>query len=338
LKILSVLLNQFGSAYYRQYVPMQALMDAGYKVTIIDEPTVPRGTLEAHDVVQLSRVAGLDTTVAVERIKWMQNLGLKVVIDYDDDLLHIPAHNPAYEDTNPDAVIQAIRAADAITVSTSALASVYKSYAKKIGIIPNYIDVKNWPNLCPPADKITIGLVGSASHHDDWRMIEQPMRRIMETYDVNFLVAGYLPEYLKDIITEFVPWTDVFTYQATVNRIDIGLCPLTDDGFNRRKTFIKALEYGMAGAAVVASPTLYRDIVQGRGLIVRDEQGWYDAIEALIVSPALRKQHAKALHECVVSRWGVRKHTTEIYQTYRSLFKSPGVLNGTQRDQRAARI
>lgn len=335
MKILSVLLNQYGSAYVRQYVPMKALLENGYKVTIVDEPTAPQGTLQAHDVLQLSRVAGLDTTEAVKRIQWMQNMGLKVVIDYDDDMLNIPKTNPAHLATDPQAVIAAIKAADAITVSTEALASVYLPYTKRIAVIPNYMDVSRWPKLCPHADKITIGLVGSASHHEDWKMIAEPMRRIMETYDVNFLVAGYLPEYLKDIVTEFIGWQDIFAYQTTVNRVDIGLCPLEDSPFNRRKTFIKALEYGMANAAVVASPTLYKDIIQGRGLIARSEQDWYDSIEALVVSPILRDQCAKALHDTVVSRWDVRKHTTEIYQTYRNLFKasgsrSQGVLRGTR--------
>jgi glycosyltransferase involved in cell wall biosynthesis len=338
VRILSIIGNGSGSAYYRQHVPMSALKAAGYPVTIRDQSVVPNAILASHDVVQLSRIVATDDIVKL--MQHFQGKGLLVNVDFDDDLINIPAHNPA-KDIDPTAVLRTIQTADAITVSTEALAASYRPYAKRIGIVPNYMDVAHWPKkVRPPADEnLAIGLVGSASHHEDWRMIAEPMRRIMETYDVNFIIAGYLPDYLKDIVTEFIGWQDVFTYQSTVNRIDIGLCPLIDDAFNKKKTFIKAMEYGMAGAAVVASPTLYRDIVQGRGLIARDEQGWYDAIEAMIVSPALRNNYAKALHECVVSRWDVRKHTAEIYQTYRNLFKASGrqkptlqeALRGTER-------
>src|SRR5262249_45939765 len=128
---------------------------------------------------------------------------------------------------------------------------------------------------------------------------------------------------------------DVFTYQNTVNRADIGLCPLLDDAWNRRKSAIKAMEYGLAGAAVVASPVLYRDIVQGRGILARSEDDWYPGIETYVIDADRRKRDAKALKEYVVSRWDVRKHVADIYSTYRSLFKGTAT-HGNQRHQRAA--
>ena len=41
---------------------------------------------------------------------------------------------------------------------------------------------------------------------------------------------------------------------------DIGICPLVDDEFNRNKSQIKAIEYGLLGLPVVASPTVYNGI------------------------------------------------------------------------------
>jgi len=129
-----------------------------------------------------------------------------------------------------------------------------------------------------------------------------------------------------------LPWQNIAAYQRTLNRVDIGLAPLLDDAFNKRKTPVKSLEYGMAGAAVVASPTLYRSVVQGRGTLARTENDWHAAIEAYVTRPELRQRDSKALHEYVVSRLDIHRQTQEIYQTYRNLFKAPGRQKATSQE------
>jgi len=329
VRILSVAANDYGSAYYRQRLPFRAMAEAGYPVTLVDNPIVPGGTMMRHDVVQLLRLASHDVTQILTQIARLQERGKRVVVDYDDDLVNIPAHNPATHGVTPAEVLRAVAAADAITVTSEALAAVYRPYAQRIGIIPNYIDVKRWPVRAPRdpgsagAGGLTIGLVGSASHHEDWKLIAEPMRRIRERFpDVRFLVAGYLPDYLAGLATAYVPWQDIAAFQATVNRIDIGLCPLAADAFNTRKTPIKAMEYGMAHAAVVASPTLYRDLVAGKGTIARSDSDWEAAIATYIEDAGRRGRDARALHHHVTTRCDVRRHAATIYTTYRTLFKT----------------
>lgn len=319
MKILGVMANEGGSAYYRQYVPFLAMREAGLPVNIVNGGKAPNGILEAHDVVQILRVAK-EIDAVIEVIRDVQRQGKRVVVDYDDDLINIPAHNPAHS-LDRNGVIRAIEAADAVVVTNDSLASVYRPYAKRVAVIPNYVDTRKWPTPPQRTQPLTIGLVGSPSHHEDWKLIAEPMRRIREKYDVQFLVAGYLPDYLKGIVTEFVGWQSVLAYQHTVNRIDIGLCPLHQDDFNKRKTPIKAMEYALAGAAVVASPTLYREMVSSRGTIARTEADWFNAIESYITNPLLRQQHATALQAYVTRTCDVHRNARSIYQTYRQLFK-----------------
>jgi glycosyltransferase involved in cell wall biosynthesis len=320
VRVLSVVENHLGSAYYRQLVPFGALRAAGYDVGLVDTPIVPGGVLAHYDVIQTLRIASHDATPALTQITALQRSGKRFVIDYDDDLINIPPHNPARLGVTPSEVIRAVQTVDAITVTSDALAAVYRPYARRIGIIPNYVDVAHWPARQPRAG-LTIGLVGSASHHEDWKLIATPMRRIRARFpEVKFLVAGYLPDYLEDLATEYVDWQPIADYQQTVNRIDIGLCPLLADDFNKRKTPIKAMEYGMAQAAVVASPTLYRDLVGGKGTIARSESDWEAAIAAYIQDADLRGRHARALHHHVITRCDVARHASAIDTTYRKLF------------------
>jgi glycosyltransferase involved in cell wall biosynthesis len=322
MKILSVVENHFGSAYYRQFVPFGALRAAGYPVGLVDTPVVPGGVLIRYDVIQTLRIASHDATPALTQIAALQRRGKRFVIDYDDDLINIPAHNPASQGVTPSEVIRAVCQVDAITVTSEALAAVYRPYARRTGIIPNFVDVASWP-IRPPREGLTIGLVGSASHHEDWKLIAGPMRRIRARFpDVRFLVAGYLPDYLEGVATEHVPWQDIAAYQATVNRIDIGLCPLLADDFNKRKTPIKAMEYALAHAAVVASPILYRELIGSRGTLARSESDWEAAIATYITDADRRKRDAAALHHHVISRCDVAHHAGAIYTTYRKLLST----------------
>lgn len=323
MKILSVAEKRSGSAYYRQYVPFRAMAQAGYPVSLIDNPYAPPSAIIAHDVIQVLRIASHDAGPALKQIRELQHFGKKIVVDYDDDLIGIPEHNPAHRGVTPDEVIRALKEVDAITVTSEALAKVYRPYAKKIGIIPNYVDVKRWPKA-EPREGITIGLVGSASHHEDWKLIARAMFHIRQKYpDVRFLVAGYMPGYLADIATEFVGWQPIAEYQKTVNRIDIGLCPLTGCDFNKRKTPVKAMEYAMAGAAVVASTGLYSDMVTRRGMIARYEHNWFEAIELYILDADRRHRDATELHNYVQLHYDVVSHAHEIYSTYRKLLATP---------------
>ena len=321
MRIVSVVTNGYGSAYYRQVIPMEAMQRAGYNVTLLVDSALPENVLMPGDVVQISRVSRQAAPV-IERIQHLQAKGVRVVIDYDDDLLNLPEHNQASKRVEPDAVIEVIRAADAITVTNDALAAVYRKHAKRVYVIPNYVDVGAWP--LPPSRRewLIIGLVGSASHSEDWKIIAEPMRRIRQEFPaVQFLVAGYMPEYLEDLASEFIPWSSIERYQLAVNLIDIGLCPLLDDAFNKRKSPIKAYEYALAGAAVVASPTQYRTTIQGRGRIARTEEEWYSAIAEYITNEQKRRADGQALQSFVKKTLDVDKHAHSIYSTFKKIGK-----------------
>ena len=321
MRLLTVVSNGYGSAYYRQVLPFQALQRAGYTATILVDSSLPENILKPGDVVQISRVSRFPGPI-IERIKLLQARDTKIVLDYDDDLLNIPGHNHARKRVDPDAVIAALQAADGVVVSNEALAAVYRPYARKIAVIPNYVDAGAWPS--PPSRKegLTIGLVGSASHCEDWKLVIEPMRRIRQEFPgVKFLVAGYLPEYFQAIATEVKPWSSVELYQHTVNRIDIGLAPLLDDDFNRRKSPSKAYEYALAGAAVVGSPTQYRTVLQGRGVVAHTEDDWYNGIATYITNEHKRRADAQALQGFVKKTLDVNKHAHEIYSIYKNISK-----------------
>jgi O-antigen biosynthesis protein len=315
VKIASIMVQPNGCAYYRQALPMRSLARAGHDVALVDYHTARTSAIAAADVIHLGRLKGPAALSSVQRA---QAEGKTVIVDYDDDLLNLPAHNSATGTYTEHDVTSILRQADGITVTSEALASVYRPYARRIAVLPNYVDVADWPAPEPRAS-ITVGIAGGESHVEDWRLVAEPMQRIRaELPDVRFLVIGFNPDYLP--ATERISWLPVDQYQRTVSRIDIGLCPLVDDSFNRRKTPIKAYEYGLAGAAVVGSPTLYRTTLQGRGIIARTPDDWYEGVKAYITDPRRRTRDAAALH-AFVERLDVYRHAAEIYRAFATIHK-----------------
>ncbi len=322
-KILSIMMNDLGSTYYRQFSPFRAMSKVKLPVLPLSAYSIPKdGTLANASIIHLSRLA-MNTIAPVNAIKNLQDQGKKVIIDYDDDLINLPEFNPAYDTVSKTETILAIKAADGIVVTNTALASVYRPYAKRITVIPNYIDFDNWPDKEIKTEGIVvIGLTGSPSHIEDWKQVIKPINDIKKRYggDVWIILGGYDAEYIyRD---EFIPWQDVGEYFKVINRFDIGLCPLNSDNFNKRKTPIKAMELGAAKSAVIASPTQYKELVGGdRGIIASSENEWYTAMCTLIDNTKLRQSYGNNLYNVIKTKMDVNKNAMSIYNSLCNLVK-----------------
>jgi len=72
-------------------------------------------------------------------IRLAKDMGIKVICDYDDDLLNIPTHNPSYNINmlNRYSVIDCMTLADEIWTSTSSIKKQYSRLNDNIHVIPN---------------------------------------------------------------------------------------------------------------------------------------------------------------------------------------------------------
>lgn len=308
-RILGVIMDLSASSYYRIYVPLLGLARLGYPVGWAHIDQIPNEILRLYDMVILSRTGNIevdDIQFIFDSIKSERNhKTLKetiVFLDYDDDVLHIPEHNPAHKAvTNIEGYHAAMRSADGIFCTNDTLAKVLREYNQNVNIVPNMVIPEDWPTDVHEDGALIIGLVGSESHIKDWEIVEKPLRRIKETFGeaVQIMTGGFLPDYFEGLIDVHIPWGPLDYYPHMVNMVDIGLCPLIDDAFNRAKSPIKAYEYALAGAAVVGSPVQYRTVLQGRGKIAKTDDEWYDAMAHYITNERARKEDAAKLRRYV---------------------------------------
>ena len=100
---------------------------------------------------------------------------------------------------------------------------------------------------------------------------------------------------------------------------DIGIAPLIDDYFNRCKTPIKWMEYGILETVTVCSPTLYSKVVKHgeTGFIAKTEEDWVKYLSLLIEDKRLRKKIGKAARREVFKRYDLDLHWrgwVEVYE------------------------
>tara|TARA_Y100000310_G_scaffold328928_1_gene397905 strand:+ start:16967 stop:17731 length:765 start_codon:yes stop_codon:yes gene_type:complete len=177
--------------------------------------------------------------------------------------------------------------ADVNTVSVPAL----KRKIRKAQVLPNCLDLSLWERKPRPDRPVTIGLTGGASHYSDWRQVTEPLERLQAKYDIRIVVGGYFPGYLRKLDVEHIKWKPYWEYPDTIREMDILLCPLDDDEFNRYKSAIKAIEGMAVGAVPVCSnhPVYQEVITPGEnGVLVENE--WEEALGKLIQDTRLRER------------------------------------------------
>lgn len=205
-------------------------------------------------------------------INMLKLMGVKVIIDYDDDVLNLPLHNPYYSNykNNEDNIKLIMAAADHVWVSTNSLLEEVVKYNKSVEVIPNahndYIfPVKNKKKFDKTTKKVAYR--GGSTHEVDVYSYMNDWEHIInknKTYQFYFMGARF--PYLESKCGDnyiIIPGTHMLDYFINFQMINpnIFIYPLEDTKFNRAKSNISWIEATYAGAAVLA-PEFHQDFIK----------------------------------------------------------------------------
>ena len=314
--------------YYRIMQAYDILAAKGYPVAYIPygmaRRLVQEGQLhpEQFDIFVMCRAAvGTVDKRLIQFMEMVHESGRKLIYETDDDYTNVHRRT-----TEGDAVAVA-RACDAVTTTTPHLARVLRQHNRHVHILPNAINPDIWDQVGRHnEDHITIGLSGTGTHFEDYKLVKDTLFRLAETYGdrVRFLLMGYKPYYLEDLPNmDFIGFVPYPNYARNLALVDIGLCPLVpDDPFNLAKSAVKALEYMAAGAAVVAqNMPVYRRVVNQRhnGLLAGDH--WYEPIALLVEDQQLRRKLAKQARAWVNKHRNIRTLARKWYRVYEEVMR-----------------
>ncbi len=306
--VLGLWFTPNAAAYYRLDLPITAVGGS-----VLEWQTMTPEIIEPAHTLVISRM-GLDTAQPISTIGRIfdllrDNNKRRILVDWDDDLAAVPAHNKHVTPVVTEYAIEALRRADGVIVTNSTLANRIKKHNRVIYVVPNYIRASDWHDPVARADSdVWFVIAGSSSHSKDWEIVNRALHNIKkQRANVKLRAIGYLPPYLADICDAFIPWTSIEDYQSALYGNDVGLCPLPDSAFNRCKSPIKAYEYALAGMAVIGSPTQYGPVLaEDRGIVCITEQDWQRAIITYADDAARRKRDAAALRRYVIETRDIR--------------------------------
>lgn len=230
-------------------------------------------------------------------IRGMEELaGIRCLTEVDDNYVTGQRHNPwlnVFLHVAPQVFEQNLKAlcsASGIIFSTRRLRDLYWRFIKdrfgkldlELHVCRNHVPDEDWPAPVPPGERLRVGFMGSISHIGDLHLCLPALTRAKEM-GCEIVLIGIDPtspaEYAKipgvnpslprirGLIAAWrrleptvIPWIRPEVYARPPLPLDIGVCPLALNSFSLGKSDVKAIEYTLSGAAVVASAhPVYRD-------------------------------------------------------------------------------
>lgn len=257
--------------------------------------------------------------------------GKPIVYETDDCLPEVPEFlgKPHYRQWGP-ALLEWVKRVDVVTVPTQPLADYFAPHARRIVILPNYLDARTRPpalaaRQAARADRIEVGYAGNPGHRGDLALVAAPLRRLLERRpEVRITFFGALPDgFAASDRVRVVPAD--FRYEAFPRRLaelgfDFGLAPLVEHPFNRCVSNLKYLEYGALGIpGVFSRAPAYDSVRHGETGLLCEDGAWDDALEAMCADAGLRERLGRAAQQDVRTHWMLEPHAARWPRLYESL-------------------
>lgn len=130
---------------------------------------------------------------------------------------------------------------------------------------------------------------------------------------------------------QYIPYEQ---YEEALRTSDIALLPLLDNEFNRSKSDLKFIECASGGAAVLASPVVYSEVIKDgeNGFIFRNLKEFEEKLKLLIFNRAKRREIAENAYNYVKHNRLMSQHYEERIDWYRELLaRLPELTAETQK-------
>jgi len=272
-----------------------------------------------------------------------------IIMDMDDDLLGLEFDHPDLINTSfgfelvP--ALYALRAVDAVTVTTPQLKSVIAQHNDHVYVLPNYLDDTVWSMKSkeqPESDSpVTLLYFGTRSHKSDLEMISEPLKAMAQKFSekVSFVFYGVAaPEGLDSVAdVRYIPTVthEYLEFARNIRKFDadIAFAPLRDTVFNHNKSPLKYFEYTALGLPCVFSKIPpYKGVVEDgqTGFLASSSEEWFDKLTRLIEDPVLRKTTLEHAQEDVNKNHLLSKHTDDWGKVYSEVHER-GVVSKSER-------
>jgi O-antigen biosynthesis protein len=246
-----------------------------------------------------------------------------IIHDFDDLYREIPDTNPYRKETLPwDFVQEVFQMAHIVTVTGKVLKEELEKHHPRVFVTPNMVDSLKFRSQRPRrSSRLRIGWAGGPTHLTDLSLVTDAVRTLQKRFDFDFVIYGMFADFeknaelvrrhgvtgaaatdsfhrefinlvnnLEGIRYTAVPVTTYSEFPAKLAELDldVGLCPIEDQLFNRCRSAIKFYQYAAVGTVTLASNVYPYD---DEPVLVADNtpESWTQNLEALLCDRAFRE-------------------------------------------------
>lgn len=309
--------QEFNTSWWRCFIPAEHLTLAGHSaklhhvVQMLLKSPQTLADLDEADVVVVERLIFEPFLTPLLKLKAQ---GKRIVATFDDayHLINDPTTlwRGAREEVADAGLMKqlatlsgklpdwraALRQIDRAIVPSQVLVEDYKQFCPDIRYVPNCSIDKLWSRVkCRPPDNFTIiGWGGTTGHVKGWQGsgLIAALATVAAKHRVLISVGGGGPEVTtmfskRDLTPRYTGWVRFEDWPHVVGSFDIGVAPLHGE-YDRRRSDIKALEYGMAGIPWVATDAEPYHDARGGLLVKNRTDDWGKALRLLLDNLSLR--------------------------------------------------
>jgi hypothetical protein len=356
-----------GCGYYRCAVPYKELSKEGFDVELTNKLHYDPDSDTHLTGVNALVLQRQHSVMVMEIAKLMQAKGQKIVFELDDYFHDIPRNNPAGQSylkggEQVQNIEKFLQMADLVTVSTVGLKEQYSKYNANIHVCPNQLageDILNEEIEPYTGGEFRLGWAGSSTHYDDFLTIVKPLSDLMlENPNINFYFIGHdyrkllhpnvqkrcfhlghtFPIengkalfYAPDGVNPVLRYYDLLKSA----KLHAAIAPLLQVTFNRCKSYVKLMEYGLAGIPWIATNfgpyQLYTqqavqwDRNRPVGAIADRNPEWKRSIKRMMTDEPYRQSLIKNNFDFLKDKHIIRQNI----QLWKNAFASIGIYPGS---------
>ncbi len=306
--ILTVGPRTRASARYRAFMYIPYLSSSGFNVSVLTPATKPSNPIhrlfsryqEERNILNTARNS--DIIFIQKRLfrkKFIQKLKKKCgILIYDfDDIIH-KTHDNHWSKSTEKKIRRRFeticKASSLIIAGNSYLSTIASQFNNNIKILPTVVDASKYIQKQHFDSKnINIGWIGQPNNFDALEEISSVFTKIHLSHpEANLLIISKGTPDLLGISIYSSDWSED-TEVDSLQKVDIGIMPMSNNEWSKGKCGLKAIQYMAAGIPVVCSKIganidIVRDNIDG--YLVSNDDEWYFQLEKLISDIELRKK------------------------------------------------
>ncbi len=281
--------------------------------------------LDEYDAVFIYREAALLGPAFLEKMIARR----KPIIYQLDDPLYVPYKSPSNSYFSYlkffGKIKEIIRISKVVMVNSSHIRQYAEQFNKNIWQVPSIVDTEQfvYKPFLENLERVCVGWSGSRTTVKNIKLVEKPMQRISskDFCDIHFI--GGEDFGLQNVRYTAQKWK-AETEVEDLRRMQIGLVPLPESEWNRRKFIMKTAQYMALGIVPVGTPMASNtEVIRHgeNGFLAATDEEWIKYLTILVKDAQLRNEMSLQAAKDAKSKYSLEANRAKVIEAFHAAVK-----------------